>query len=460
MDWCFRQNAEEICGQKLIDDGGRWKNFFKVVWRALAEKYTSAQVGDETKMLPEVMSKLDFERKDHARPGDLRAEVALHKRSYWGRLYVDGWPQPIQYLRAHFGEATPSAHRMPIYLSEPWDACGYQQDAAEMRLDAPVIVLAKRGNCTFGYKANVTQDSLGGDDRSAASVLVLINNEPGIIHAPGPDAHAVRIAVAMIAEDDGDQLAAALRRRPNGGVNGTFVPVNCIDHSETRTATNSLCEVVTTRDRDYVTSSLIDGGTLHLDGTDFEYLLANFGAAVPANGRPPDPPSLEVTLVSSNPEDGCEPLAPLRDTSTALLVRRGRCDFLTKAANAQAAGAIALVLSNVDQAESLIRASCHPRWAATNISIPVVLTSTKVADLAIQGEALSAALIPRGLGHEAAWDKLKHYGLNTAWPTQSDKRDALYAELKTELNFFEWPERESWLSSAISVTNQVRTEHE
>lgn len=458
MDWSFRDSAEEISGQKLIDDGGKWKNFFKVVWRVTAVKNISAQVGDETKMLPEVMSKLDFEPKDHARPGDLRAEVALHKRSYWGRFYVDGWPQPIQYLRAHFGEATPSAHRMPIHLSEPWDACGYQRYAAEMRLDAPVIVLAKRGACTFGQKANATKDSLGGDNRSAASILVLINNEPGIIHAPGPDAHDVRISVAMIAEDDGEQLAAALRRRPNGVVNGTFVPVNCIDHSETRAASNSLCEVVTSRDRDYVASSLIDGGTLHLGGTDFEYLLANFGTAVPANGRPPDQPSLEMALVLANPPDGCEPLAPLRDASTALLVRRGHCDFLTKAANAQAMGAIALVLSNLDPADSLVRASCHPRWAATNISIPVVLTSTKVADVAIYGKALPAALTPRGRGHEAAWDKLKHYGAHSAWLIQSDKRDALYAKLKTELDFLEWPERESWLSSTISVVNHVRTE--
>jgi hypothetical protein len=29
----------------------------------------------------------------------------------WGRLYIDGWPQTIQFLRAHFGEPPPEGPR-------------------------------------------------------------------------------------------------------------------------------------------------------------------------------------------------------------------------------------------------------------------------------------------------------------------------------------------------------------
>jgi len=26
---------------------------------------------------------------------------------YWGRLYIEGWPSPIQYFKAHFGLSSP-----------------------------------------------------------------------------------------------------------------------------------------------------------------------------------------------------------------------------------------------------------------------------------------------------------------------------------------------------------------
>ena len=77
---------EPVEGQKALDAPG---NFF--------------QVGDELKMLPEVMSNLNFSPRDHAPPGDLAAEAAAKELSHWGRLYVDGWPASIQYMRAHFG---------------------------------------------------------------------------------------------------------------------------------------------------------------------------------------------------------------------------------------------------------------------------------------------------------------------------------------------------------------------
>ena len=53
-------------------------------------------VNNEMKLLPEVMSKLTFEVRDHAAPGDLAAEEELRKNAHWGRLYVEGWPGSMQ----------------------------------------------------------------------------------------------------------------------------------------------------------------------------------------------------------------------------------------------------------------------------------------------------------------------------------------------------------------------------
>ncbi|KAJ8613564.1 hypothetical protein CTAYLR_002214 [Chrysophaeum taylorii] len=427
----FRSAAEEVVrNERLIDDGGRWKNFFKV--------------GDEVQMLPEVMSKLDFEPKDHAPPGDVRAEETLCARSHWGRLYVDGWPQPIQYLRAHFGEETPTTHRLPIFLAEPSEACGYLHNAAEVgSRGAPAIVVAMRGTCTFGTKANKTSESLG--SVSSGSALLLVNNEPGVMHAPGPDAHDVRISVAMIAQAEGEHVVAELRRRPQGAVNGTFVPVNCIEHSETRTATNSLCEVITTRDRDFVENELIDGGALRIGDESYEYLLAAFGTAVPAAGAGSEPRAMDALLAMAEPQDACGPVQPT--TAAALVVRRGGCGFLEKAQHAQAAGARAVVVANAGATDPLVRASCSPRWAGNNITIPVVHVGARVFDVVARARTLLASFAPLGTGHGTAWAKLEAYKDGPS----SKRRDHLSSMFEKNLGLDMWPERRSWLGAAQSI---------
>jgi hypothetical protein len=38
--------------------------------------------------------------------------VSLRGTRFWGRLHIDGWPQTIQFFRAHFGIEPP----IGIYL--------------------------------------------------------------------------------------------------------------------------------------------------------------------------------------------------------------------------------------------------------------------------------------------------------------------------------------------------------
>ena len=55
--------------------------------------------GGELKLLPEVLSNLNFETRDFKDDGTATEQQELRDSRPWGRLYLDGWPAPIQYLR-------------------------------------------------------------------------------------------------------------------------------------------------------------------------------------------------------------------------------------------------------------------------------------------------------------------------------------------------------------------------
>jgi subtilisin family serine protease len=71
---------------------------------------------------------------------------------------------------------------------------------------------------------------------------------------------------------------------------------------------------------------------------------------VPATGSPPPPPSgslpMSRTGTVASTTDACTPLPAGSQTGNAVLIRRGGCNFSTKATNAQNAGASAVVLYN------------------------------------------------------------------------------------------------------------------
>lgn len=97
------------------------------------EEYNRApnlfDVGDgEFKLLPEVLSDLSFESRDFVDDGTAAEKKALRDSRPWGRLYVDGWPAPIQYLRSHFGGPAVEGMR-PLVLADPLDACGPLRNA-------------------------------------------------------------------------------------------------------------------------------------------------------------------------------------------------------------------------------------------------------------------------------------------------------------------------------------------
>ena len=233
---------------------------------------------DEWLALPEVFSKLDFSADDtFARADDPEGQARLRATRFWGRLHIDGWPQSIQFFRAHFGIEPPLGKKILVF-AEPRDACS---ELLNTGLTDEHVLLVKRGSCTFGTKAiNVR--------KTPASAMVVINNEPGLDHLPGPDAHDIDLAVVSIAQPDGHLLEATFDagppepgRSPGRLLEGYLIPINC-EHS------GATCLPATYAERDFI-KGLAEGGTLqiHHNGSSLsssdlpiEYLLAQFGVKV------------------------------------------------------------------------------------------------------------------------------------------------------------------------------------
>lgn len=108
---------------------------------------------------------------------ELHGKEMSRKRqnSFWGRLYIDGIPgqNGMQYFRAHFGQLPQSSHRVKFVLGQHLDECSgdYKQSSNEMEvIDGDTILVVKRGNCTFGEKAE-------GALAAGAGGILFVNNE-------------------------------------------------------------------------------------------------------------------------------------------------------------------------------------------------------------------------------------------------------------------------------------------
>lgn len=78
--------------------------------------------GGELKLLPEVLSDLNFGARDFVDDGSAAEQKELRDSRPWGRLHIDGWPAPIQYLRSHFG-GPPVEGMQSLVMASPLDAC-------------------------------------------------------------------------------------------------------------------------------------------------------------------------------------------------------------------------------------------------------------------------------------------------------------------------------------------------
>jgi minor extracellular serine protease Vpr len=113
-----------------------------------------------------------------------------------------------------------------------------------------------------------------------------------------------------------------------------------------------------------------------VNGTAYGFTPAAGAPAPPTSGSLP----MAKTGTTSTVDDACSALAAGSLTGEAVLIRRGTCSFATKAGNAQAAGASAVVLYNN------IAGALNPTVAGGGITIPVVAVDN------VAGASIDAAI--------------------------------------------------------------------
>ena len=135
---------------------------------------------EELLLLPDRYSVLNFDAGEYSEDECDDNESTNTVNSWWGRLYVEGCPAPMQYFRAHFGEAPPHGN-VKLLLASPPSMCDNLAGLSILNnahdVDGNTVVVAVRGECTFGEKAIAAFEA-------GAAGIVFVNNMVSILRAP------------------------------------------------------------------------------------------------------------------------------------------------------------------------------------------------------------------------------------------------------------------------------------
>ena len=326
---------------------------------------------EELLMLPDRYSVLNFEKTDGVEEQELSVES-----SWWGRLYVQGFPSPKQYFRAHFGRAPPDGE-VKLLLASPLTMCddisGLAMLDNDHEVDSSTVIVAKRGSCTFGDKATLAHE-LG------SSGILFINNEAGNFHPSAPIAHDLPISAAMIAEDDGVQLIKALNRvkeanEPGYSLKARYVALVCGDERVASSDSNTYCHPLQPEDKAFV-DSLTYKGKMSIEGSTFEYLQGEFGSWMDSTELITVVPSIIGGDSYCCDEAGFE--GNWMSSNHAVLCQRGECSFATKAENVGSTGASLLIVSSNNS--TMYRMGVDPPQRGRKLSVATCMVSLDAYD--------------------------------------------------------------------------------
>ena len=130
---------------------------------------------DDVLALPDRFSVLQFDQveEDFAAERNEGEEQRLSDLSFWGRLYVDGLPHPMQYFRAHFG-IQPANSTVTLVWASPANMCDLEGVFtllnAQNQIDSNTVIIVERGDCTFSEKALLV-------NQTGAAGILYLNNE-------------------------------------------------------------------------------------------------------------------------------------------------------------------------------------------------------------------------------------------------------------------------------------------
>jgi hypothetical protein len=238
------------------------------------------------------------------------------------------------------------------------------------------------------------------------------------------------ITVAMVKFSAMPVLKQAVSASPVAPL-ARFVPLQCGDG-------RSVCEPVTSSDRDYVAATAMDSGyiTIPATGERFEFVAATFGGVMPQG---------EVGLTSVRPRHACGrvPRGPLgwaqflltraawdlvrgygwpkdgaRLEGKAVLVERGRCQLGYKAHNLQGTGAKVMIVIS-PPGEPIEPFGATSRMKA-KIQLPGIMITNEAGRRLLQvveteKEDARIIITPARPGFAQAWLDLAHL----TWPEGS-----------------------------------------
>lgn len=419
------------------------------------EKNKTMGLIDDWLALPEVFSKLDFDADSTpAARDDVPGQLKLRSTRYWGRMYIEGFPQPIQFFRAHFGTEPPIGRKHFVFV-EPRDACApitlpkVVDPATDRVIPADeIVVLAHRGTCSFGVKSiNI--------HNTGASAFVMINNEPGLEHHPSPDTHDIELSVSSIGQPEGQLLESiwenSVANDVSAPLTGYLVPINCAQSGTT-------CVPATVEEEDYV-NGLSNGGliTLHSAGKDvdetspkLEYLQAHFGVKMLHDKQSGD----KFHFVMAKPAEACDDLTGSNYKGKVVLVRRGGCPFVRKAEMVQSAGGIAMLVGS--KHPYLVRMGVEPRWKGLGVNIPVGMISKQTySNLFAETVASPTSTISFKEDAEvtgAKWEELEGLYNGEGWPRTAVYAAKKFDELKAD--HVDWADRLKTIEEAYARYNK------
>lgn len=387
---------------------------------------------DDWLALPEVFSKLDFNADSTpAADDDIEGQIKLRSTRYWGRIYIEGFPQSIQFFRAHFGIEPPMGKKYFVF-PENREACEpftLPTVVDEGRTIPPeeIAVLAHRGTCAFGVKATNVH-------ATGASAFVMINNEPGLEHHPSPDTHDIQLSVTSISQPEGQLLESIWdHSRANGAqapLTGYIVPINCA-------SSGAVCVPTTVEERNVV-DALSHGGTLHIHtqdgaeqssttGSSVEYLMAHFGVKMMLNAATDN----KFSFAMAKPAEACDDLTN-NVKGKVVLVRRGGCPFVRKAEMVQSAGGTAMLVGS--KHPYLVRMGVEPRWKGLGVNIPVAMISkqsySNLFAETIAAPTSTVSFTPHANVTGGAWEVLESLYNGEGWPRTSAYASKKFEELK------------------------------
>ena len=252
-----------------------------------------------------------------------------------------------------------------------------------MPVDIKSMGVMKRGACTFPAKANMLVE--GG-----AAVGVMVNSVDGTMELPSgkEDVSQATVPMGIIRENDGSLMQLVSSKSDVFGMltdpkQDGFTPScnrirtvieDMIDkwpHSVPHVSIDDIIGAPAPSKR--VRSRSEDGGRVAISGENgwafFDYHQAMFG---------PDPQMGSYRLQMADPPFGCDPSQyQVRISGTVVaILRGGGCSFGIKVINAQKMGAVAVMIVNTDDKETM-RLMALPDEEPL-INIPCVMVSRRI----------------------------------------------------------------------------------